>query len=135
MKCTRRHLPGRAGKWQRAGFTLAEVLAALMFMAIVIPVTVEALRVASLTGQVAVRKAAAARIAERVLNELVVTGQWLGSTQDGVVEEGPYQYRWAMRVDPWNHGVLRLLTVQVVFEVQGQPYQVQLSRLLDTTVQ
>ena len=37
----------------RAAFTLAEVLAALMFMAIVIPVAVEALRTASLAGEVA----------------------------------------------------------------------------------
>ena len=135
MRCNPFHRIGRGGDRACAGFTLAEVLAALMFMAIVIPVTIEALRIANLAGQVAQRKAAAARIAERVLTELVVTGQWQSTTQDGVLEEGPYQYRWAMRLDPWNHAVLRLLTVEVTFEVQGQPYQVRLSRLLDTTVQ
>src|SRR5436190_13357159 len=54
-------------------FTLAEVLAALAFMAIVIPVAVNGLRVANLAGQVGQRKAVAARIAERVLNEYTTT--------------------------------------------------------------
>ena len=40
-------------------FTLAEVLAALLFLAIVVPTAVEALHVASLGGEVAVRKSAA----------------------------------------------------------------------------
>ena len=53
-------------KRRRAAFTLAEVLAALLFMAIVIPVALEGLRIASLAGQVGERKAAAARVAERV---------------------------------------------------------------------
>ena len=53
----------------RAGFTLAEVLAALVFMAIVVPVAVEGLRVANLAGQVGQRKTVAARVADRVLNE------------------------------------------------------------------
>src|ERR1051325_2433688 len=66
------------------GFTLAEVLAALAFMAIVIPVAVQGLRVASLAGQVGQRKAVAGRIAERVLNELSVTGQLQGSGTSGV---------------------------------------------------
>ena len=39
---------------------LAEVLAALLFLAIVIPTAVEALHVASLAGEVATRKGAAA---------------------------------------------------------------------------
>jgi hypothetical protein len=43
-------------------------LAALLFLAIVIPTVVEALHVASLAGEVAVRKSAAARVADRILN-------------------------------------------------------------------
>ena len=46
-----------------AAFTLTEVLAALLFLAIVIPTAVEALHVASLAGEVAARKGAATRVA------------------------------------------------------------------------
>ena len=114
-------------------FTLAEVLAALMFMAIVIPVAVEGLRIANLSGQVSQRKAAAARMAERLLNELVLTGQWQRSSPHGVEYEGPCQFDWQMRVEPWSLGVLRLLTVQVNYLVQGRNYDVRLSTLVDAT--
>jgi type II secretory pathway pseudopilin PulG len=123
-----------AAKRSRAGFTLAEVLAALLFMAIVIPVAVQGLRVASLSGQVGQRKAEAARIAERVLNELVVTRQWQSTTQNGIVYEEPVEYRWSMRLEPWNHNILRLLTVQVTYPVQGQEYDVSLSTIVDVSM-
>ena len=118
----------------QAGFTLAEVLAALLFMAIVIPVAVQGLRIANLAGQVGERKAVAARIAERVLNELTVTGQWQTASQNGIIQEGAQAYHWTMRLDNWNQGILRLLTVEVTFPVQGQDYEVRLSTLVDPTV-
>src|SRR5215207_7041870 len=76
LRTARRAACGEAfGVRQSSGaFTLAEVLAALAFMAIVIPVAVNGLRVANLAGQVGERKAVAARVAERVLNEWTVTG-------------------------------------------------------------
>jgi len=117
------------------GFTLAEVLAALVFMAIVIPVAVEGLRVANVAGQIGERRAAAARIAGRVIEELAATGQFQQSSQNGVIQEGPRQYRWQMRLEPWNQGALRLLTVQVTFPVQGRDYDVRLSTVVDTATQ
>jgi len=116
-------------------FTLAEVLAALMFMAIVIPVAVQGLRIASRAGEVGERKVVAARIADRVLNELVTTGQWQRSTQNGTAQEGLREYRWTVRLEPWNQRALRLVTVQVFFPVQGQEYDVRLSTIVDTTPQ
>ena len=131
----RRRIRPRCRRPSRGGFTLAEVLAALVFMAIVIPVAVQGLRVANLAGQVGERKAVAIRIAERALSELVVTRQWQTSAQNGSIQEGPVPYRWTMRLEPWNQGALRLLTVQVTFPVQGQDYDVRLSTLVDTTSQ
>lgn len=113
---------------------MAEVLAALMFLAIVIPVAVQALRVASLAGQVGDRKVVAARVADRVLNELLVTGQWQRSAQNGVAREALQDYRWSMRQESWNQTSLRLVTVQVFFPVQGQDYDVQLSTIVDPTL-
>src|SRR2546425_815074 len=71
-----------------SGFTLAEVLAALVFMAIVIPVAVEGLQIANRAGQVAVRKGEAMRVADRILNESIVTTNWSKSGQSGSVIEG-----------------------------------------------
>jgi len=123
----------RAARRTRAGFTLAEVLAALAFMAIVIPVAVEGLRIANLAGQVGQRKAVAARVAERVLNEWIVTGQSQTARQSGTVQEGVVDYSWSIRTQPWNQDTMRLATVSVVYRTQGQEYDVNLSTLLDNS--
>ncbi len=115
------------------GFTLAEVLAAMLFMAIVIPVAVEGLRVASRAGEFGMRKMVAARVAERLLNELVVNGQSAQTGQSGVVEEGLLQYRWTSTMEPWTLGPLRLVTVAVTYPVQGEQYELRLSTLVDST--
>jgi prepilin-type N-terminal cleavage/methylation domain-containing protein len=125
----------RAGKRARAAFTLAEVLIALVMMAILIPVAVDGVRLASLAGEVGERKATAARIAERVLNELVVTHQWQQTSQSDIVQEGVRDYRWSLRVEPWTEGNLSLMTVQVAYSAQGKEYEVHLSTLVDTMAQ
>jgi hypothetical protein len=102
-------------------------------MAIVIPVSIEGLRVANLAGQVGDRKAAAARIAERVLTELIVTQQGTGSSQRGTTFEGNREYRWQMRSQAWDHDDLQVMTVQVWFDVQGAEYDVKLSTLYDSS--
>lgn len=120
---------------RRAGFTLAEVLAALVFMAIVIPVAVQGVRIAARAGAVAERKGEAARVAERLLNEAIVTGQTGQSALGGTVQEGTREYQWQLKDAPWDKDDLRVLTVQVVFTVQGQEYDVRLSTLWDDSTQ
>jgi general secretion pathway protein I len=135
MRFRRTNRSCSAAKRVRAAFTLAEVLAALAFMAIVIPVAVEGLRIANLAGQVGERKATAARIAERVLNELVVTREWQTSSRNGTIHEGAQDYRWTMLLENWNRGYLRQLTVEVTFQVQGQEHELRLSTLVDSSTQ
>ena len=101
-------------------------------MAIVIPVAVQGVRIATLAGQVGVRKEAAARVAERVLSELIVTGQFRQSAGSGTASEGAQDYQWSMRLDPWIENNIRLVTVRVIFPVQGQDYDINLSTLVDT---
>ena len=118
----------------RAGFTLAEQLAALVFMAIVIPVALQGLRVASRAGSVAERKAVAVRLAERKLNELVVTGQWQSSASKGTMQEGWQTYDWNLESESWaEDGAMRVLTVHVTVPVQGENYDVRISTLVDAT--
>jgi type II secretory pathway pseudopilin PulG len=114
-------------------FTLAEVLAALAFMAIVIPVAVEGLRVANLAGQVGQRKVVAARVAERVLNEWVANSQAQGAAQTGVIQEGTQEYRWNLRVQVWNQDTMRQVTVEVLYTVQGQSYDVHVNTLMSNS--
>lgn len=114
-----------------AAFTLAEVLAAMLFLAIVIPAAIEALHVASLAGEVAARKGAAARIADRVLNENIVTTNSGGGTLRGTVSEGSSDFRWTLTRANWPSDAMQLLTAEVKFTAQGNDYSVKLSTLAD----
>jgi len=117
----------------RSAFTLAEVMAALVFMAIVIPVALEGLSIASRAGEVAARKSEAALVAERVLNESIVTTNWMQSSQSGTIRQGHRDFRWTLHNDSWSGntslGDMRQLTVDVVFVAQGKDYSVRLSTL------
>ena len=115
------------------GFTLAEVLAALLLMAILIPVTVHGVSVASRAGTLGQRKATAMRIAERVLEEQIVTGQLATATPYGSVVDGDTTYPWTMTSDPWTEDSMSVLTVRVSFDVQGTTFDVAASTLYDPT--
>ena len=115
-----------------SAFTLAEVLAALMFMAIVIPVAVHGLQISSRAGALAERKREAVRVAERILNESIVTTNWNKSSLSGTVMEADREYRWTLRTESWSESAMQLLSVEVKFPVQGEDHTVQLSTLANT---
>jgi type II secretory pathway pseudopilin PulG len=145
------------------GFTLVEVLAALLFMAIVIPVALQGLQIASRAGEVAQRKTQAARVAERILNENIVTTNWTQSSQSGTVLEGTREFRWSLLNQPWSQNTtnqipagtaasgqlasgqpkvsalatsqstMSLLSVEVVYAVQNRDYSVRLSTLVNSS--
>ncbi|MGA9777245.1 MAG: hypothetical protein ACLPRE_15250 [Limisphaerales bacterium] len=115
-----------------SAFTLAEVLAAMLFLAIVIPAAVEALHVASLAGEVAARKGVAARIGDRILNESIVTTNWNVGSQNGTVAEGAEEFHWTLDNQNWpvdTAAAMRLLTAEVTFSAQGHDYSVAMSTL------
>ena len=120
---------------RHAAFTLAEVLAAMLFLAIVIPTAVEALHVSSLAGEVAARKGAAARIADRVLNESIVMTNWNSGAQSGTVSEGVLSFRWTLSSEPWPQDAMQLLTAEVKYQAQGKDYSVRLSTLANASAQ
>jgi type II secretory pathway pseudopilin PulG len=115
-------------------FTLVEVLAALLFMAIVIPVAMHGITVASRAGSLGQRKGTAMRIAERVLNEMIVTGQTTSGVGSGSVTEGDISYPWTMKSSPWTEDAMTQMTVTVSFDVQGSTYDVSASTLFDPAV-
>jgi len=111
-------------------FTLAEVLAAMLFLAIVIPAAVEAMHLASLAGEVAARKGAAVRVADRILNESLVTTNWTSGTQSGKTSEGALDFDWTLTTQSWpEDSALQVVTAEVKFTAQGKDYSVKLNTL------
>ena len=123
--------PPRSTDARRRGFTLAEVLAAMLVMAIVIPIALQGMSIASRAGLLGTRKAAAMRVAERVLNEQFVTGQLTQSQGSGSVADGDTTYRWTLESATWPQDAMTQVTVHVTFTVQGADYEVSASTLFD----
>jgi prepilin-type N-terminal cleavage/methylation domain-containing protein len=127
----------RGSRGSPAGFTLIEMLAAMLFMAIVIPVALQGLRIASRAGAVAGRKGVAVQLAESKLNELIVTGQWHSSGQGGPCGPQWPGYQWTVKNETWGGDTtlnnMRLVTVEVTYPVQNQSYNVHLSTVLPDT--
>lgn len=117
----------------RRAFTLVEVLASLLMMAIIIPVAMEGMGIASRAGILGQRKVAALRIAERVIQETIIEAQTQQSTSSGVTAEGDRSYPWNLRIENWPEDAMQQLTVTVTFTVQGNPYEVSLTTLLPVT--
>ena len=117
-------------RWREAGFTLAEVLAALFFMALVIPVAVEALHIASVTGVTAQRKDEASRVAQWVLNENVLTGNWSQSTQ-GTIQQNGHEFRWRLHNETWPQDAMQVVTAEVTFSAGDRDCSVRMSTLVN----
>jgi len=101
----------------------------MLFLAIVIPAAVEAMHLASLAGEVAARKGAAVRVADRILNESLVTTNWSNGTQSGTTSEGALEFRWTLTSQTWPQDAMQLLTAEVKFSAQGKDYSVKLNTL------
>jgi hypothetical protein len=115
-----------------SGFTLAEVLAALLFMAIVVPVAVDAISLASRAGEIGRHKTEAMRVAERVLNESIILTNWNSSLLSGTTVEGTRQFNWTLENQHWpNDSMVRLLTAQVEYTVAGRRQTVRLETLVN----
>jgi type II secretory pathway pseudopilin PulG len=114
------------------GFTFVEILAAMVFMALVIPTVIEGLTLANRTGLVAQRKRVATQLADSMLSELVVTRQTQGSNPAGDFGADHPGYRWTLKSEQWaEDGSMRLVTIQVWYKVQERDYEVHLSTLID----
>ena len=119
----------------RAGFTFAEVLAALVFMAIVIPVVMQGISIANRAGVGAERKEIAVQLAANMLNQLSVSNLWQTAQASGTFEQDYPGYAWSMQQQTWPDGDMQQLTLEVTYPLQGGIFAVELSTLVDDSVQ
>ena len=120
----------RVARRATRAFTLAETLAALAFVSVVIPVAAHAVRVANLAAQVAERRLVAAHAADRILNELVATGR-ANLASSGNVQEGRHAFPWRSQSVPWDRASLREVSVLVTFTVQGNEHVARAATIVD----
>ena len=117
------------------GFTFVEMLAAMVFVAIVIPVAIQGLTVANRAGVLADRKRVAGQLADRILTELIITDEWKYENDEGDFGEEWPGYRWILEEEAWGEDTMRLVTIRVLFYVQDREYSVRMSTLVEETAE
>lgn len=120
----------RSGR-SRLGFTFAEILAAMVFLAILVPVVIEGLTLANRAATVTERKAIATQLGENRLNELMFDRLWASAPARGDFGQEWSGYRYELSRRNWPMDRMVELTVRVTFQVQGRPHEIQLTTLVD----
>lgn len=125
----------RIDRRSEAGFTFAEVLAAMIFMAILLPVVMQGLVLANRASVTAERKRMAAYLANGMLTELIATDQWRNAGNRGNFAPDHELYEWELIQSTWDQDDMQQLTLVVTFPVQGQTRHVQLTTLVTDSEQ
>ena len=118
----------------RAAFTFIEILAAMAFLGILLPVLISALLVSSRAGSVAERSTVAMQLGENRLNELTLGSEWSSAESRGDFGEDWPGYRWELTQADWQTGEMTELTMRVVFTVQGHEHDVMMSTLVSDSL-
>lgn len=116
-------------------FTFVEILAAMLFMAIVLPALIGGLTLANRASVTAERMSIAGQLAHNQMNDLMATGTWQTSTGKGEFGADYPGYRWEVTQDTWSYdsnNTMSEVTMHVYFDVQGVEHEVKLTALNNT---
>ena len=120
---------------RRAAFTLVEVLAALLLVAIVLPVVMQGISLATGAASAAKRRTEAASLAQSKLAELVGTEGWSGRILSGQFDlldgDDAEDYAWRADVTAWtDQQYVRQIDVHVTWTGPAGEERVTLSTLV-----
>jgi Tfp pilus assembly protein PilV len=123
-----------ASRAQANGFTFVEVLAALLFLSLVIPAIVQGLTISNRAAVIAERSALAGEFAQNKMGELLAGDAWSNAPNtSGDFGAGANGYQWKMTTNNWPVDTTNPMTeldVDVSYQVQGKSFNVHLSTLV-----
>ena len=111
-------------------FTFVEILAALLFLAILVPVITQALTMANKASVISERSTLASELAESKMNELTLNNAGASGETQGDFGKAWPGYRWQMSQAQWKAGTMTELTMEVFFPVQGKERSIRLATLI-----
>jgi prepilin-type N-terminal cleavage/methylation domain-containing protein len=137
---------------RRRAFTLVEILATLVLLAIILPVAMSGISLALNVADESRRQTEAAALAETKMSEILATQQWQTASQAGDFAPDRPEYRWVAQVADWQgatqgamlssmlsttqstaqSGTLKQLDVQVLWIHRNRERTVTLSTLVYT---
>ena len=118
----------RAARGCRSAFTLIEVLATLVLLGIILPVTMRGVSMALAASSHARHTAEATVLAQAKLNDLIAEGTWNQTQGSGDFAPDHPEYRWTCASEQRDYG-LDQVTVTVTWSERGQDRSLNLSTL------
>jgi type II secretory pathway pseudopilin PulG len=112
------------------GFTFVEILAAMLFLGILMPVVIGALQVSNRSAVLSERSTIAVQLAENQLAELQLDDAWTTASASGDFGADWQDYRWELTKADWANGAMTELQLTAFFTVQGREHDVRLSTLV-----
>ncbi|OPZ05507.1 MAG: hypothetical protein BWZ10_03037 [candidate division BRC1 bacterium ADurb.BinA364] len=86
-------------------------------------------------GEAARRQRQAARLADRLLAEKIVTGEWDDTEDEGDFGDDWPEYRWTLETAEWTQPDAIQVGVTVYFTIQGREQSVRVATLIDETAE
>lgn len=115
------------------GFTLIEVLATMLLMAIVLPTVMQGVALATKAASVARQRTAAASLAQSELANILITNQWQQGITAGDFGTNWPGYRWQLTQQAWapdtSTAVIQELDLTVSWTSNGRTQSITLSTL------
>lgn len=122
------------GNVRERGFTLVEILATFVLIALIIPVVMEGISLSMKLGTKSKRQIEAGALAETKLAELLLTGDYDNGDQSGDFDDDESDYTWSLEVEDWEkESSMQLLSMRVDWtDSLGIDHSVELSTLVYT---
>ena len=114
----------------RRGLTLIETMAALLLLAIALPVAMRGVSLATAASDSARRRGEAAALAQSKLAQIMVNQDWKRGSLSGDFAAEWSDYRWDSIVGDWTFKDLRQVDVNVSWDARGRRHTVTLSTLV-----
>lgn len=126
-----KHWPRSQKSRSTAAFTFVEILAALLFLAILVPALIEGLTLSNRVSVIAERGAIASQLAQNKLDELTLNSAWQSGEARGEFGKEWPGYRWEASQASWELDSMTVLSLEVFFPVQGREQSVRLATLVN----
>ncbi len=116
------------------GFTFVEILAAMAFLGILMPVVISALLVGSRAASVSERSTIAMQLGENRLSQMMIGNEWTSESGRGDFGQDYPGYRWELSKAAWETSDVTELNLDVFYRVQGAEHEIRLTTLASETV-
>ena len=113
------------------GFTLVEILATFVLIAIILPVAMEGISISTRMASESRRKIEAGTLAEKKLTEVTITRDWTNGDQNGDFGSEYPEFKWRYKVSEWGkEELIRQIDLYVEWEAVKETHSVYVTTLV-----